>query len=101
MENKTLSKTEAKFSEESSMEDSPVERAEENSDFPSPVLNSVPLKMLPKEETACLRCPNGIWMALTDSVQCFCRLTNAVTSSTDSENSPLMCDGTLLLQENG
>ena len=67
--------------------------------FPSPVLNDVPSKLLPKKDYACLHCPNAIWFMMQENLHCFCNLMRCETCSTDSEDAPLMCDGMLVQKE--
>ena len=75
--------------------------------YSSPVLNAAPSKLFPPESCACLDCPNATWMALADqtektgSLQCYCQMTRSVTSETGSESYYVMCDGTMLPQDEG
>ena len=67
--------------------------------FPSATVNAAPSKMLPKQDYACLHCPNAIWFLLDEGLHCFCGLMRCETCSTDAESAPLSCDGMLVEKE--
>ena len=56
-------------------------------------LNSIPSKLWPKEDSACLNCPNAIWYAQKEEASCYCLVMRIITCSTNAENPLRICDG--------
>ena len=61
-------------------------------------LNSIPSKLWPKEDSACLTCPNAIWYAQKEEASCYCLVMRIITCSTNAENPLRICDGTVYEQ---
>lgn len=75
------------------------DEAEAKCQTQSLTLNSIPSKLWPKEDSACLTCPNAIWYAQKEEASCYCLVMRIITCSTNAENTLRICDGIAFGQE--
>ena len=77
----------------------PENKQEARPQTSSLTLNSIPLKLWPKEDSACLTCPNALWYAQKEEANCYCLVMRIITCSTNAENTLRICDGIAYGQE--
>ncbi|GIU52527.1 hypothetical protein TUM4438_45490 [Shewanella sairae] len=66
----------------------------------SPTLEALEVSRRPQGVTVCETCPNSVWQASKDKVQCYCRVMYLVTwDSNDPETLLTHCDGEFLGQD--
>lgn len=68
-------------------------------DYESPTLAMLDAKRRPNPLPICAGCPQSLWFASAEHVQCYCRLMHAVTWTSETPIAILQCDGAVMSTE--
>lgn len=68
-------------------------------EYESPTLAMLDAKRRPNPLPVCAACPQSLWFASADHLQCYCRLMHVRTWDSQDPQPILQCDGPILSTE--